>query len=85
MSERCSEIGSESRQSCSLAREAESQTTFAETGVKSTQLLDELPTGCHEGFVVRIATGELPRFFTLRNILVKLGLCLGIPTYRLEL
>lgn len=41
--------------------------------MKSVKLLSEPPSSYHEGRIVRVEKWELPRFFTLGNLLMKLG------------
>lgn len=41
--------------------------------MKSVKLLSEPPSSYHEGWIVRVEKWELPRFFTLGNLLMKLG------------
>lgn len=41
--------------------------------MKSVNLLSEPPSSYHEGWVVRVEKWELPRVFTLGNLLMKLG------------
>ena len=42
----------------------------------SANLLNDLPSSYHEGWMVGAAQWEFPRFFALRNLLMKPGLCL---------